>query len=213
MIKGNVTVCGKIGRAATLKPNKQGEVYTNLSVKISLPNGPGDSKECWISVGKKGGTPAELAQYEIGIWVEVAGVLTFRKYNEEIYMNLAADSIVLSDETKKEGITGEIEFYGTIGSVPEIKNDKNGNQYLYFSAYSSEQMGEERAFTWVRFIRFSGEQEEFLVKGNGIHLKGNLDILFYHDRMNLGCRFKEVEHWTKKKVEPASNTESETETE
>lgn len=211
MIKGNVTLCGKISRAATLKPNKQGEVYTNLSVKISLSNGPGDSKECWISVGKKGGTPAELAQYEIGTWVEVTGILTFRKYKEEIYMNLAADSIVLSDETKKEGITGEIEFYGTIGSVPEMKNDKNGNKYLYFSGYSSELVGEERAFTWVRFIRFSGEQEDFLVKGNGVHLKGALDILFYHDRMNLGCRFREVEHWTKKKVGSESSTESETE--
>lgn len=208
MIKGNVTVCGKIGRAATLKPNKQGEVYTNLSVKINLSNGPGDSKECWISVGKKGGTPGELQQYEIGTWVEVTGTLTFRKYKEEIYMNLAADSIVLSDESKKEGITGEIEFYGTIGSVPEIKNDKNGHKYLYFSGYSSELVGEERAFTWVRFIRFSGEQEEFLVKGNGIHLKGALDILFYHDRMNLGCRFNEVEHWTKKKVEPEVTAES-----
>lgn len=211
MIKGTVTLCGKISRAATLKSNKQGEIYTNLSVKISLSNGPGDSKECWISVGKKGGTPAELAQYEIGTWVEVTGVLTFRKYKEEIYMNLAADSIMLSDETKKEGITGEIEFYGTIGSVPEMKNDKNGNKYLYFSGYSSEQVGEERAFTWVRFIRFSGEQEDFLVKGNGVHLKGTLDILFYHDRMNLGCRFKEVEHWTKKKVESESSPESETE--
>ncbi|MDD3038062.1 hypothetical protein [Bacteroides sp.] len=200
MIKGNV-VRGKICHAATLKTNKQGEVFTNLSVKVCLPNGAENFRECLVSIRQRGGTPPELAQYEIGIPVEVSGILTFRKNKEDLFLNLTTDCIMLSDETKPDSITGEIEFYGTIGSVPEIKNDKNGNKYLYFSGYSSEQLGEERTFTWVRFIRFSGEQEDFLVKGSGIHLTGALDILFYHDRMNLGCRFKQVAQWGKSKVE------------
>lgn len=201
MIKGNVTLRGRISHAATLRPNKQGEIYTNFSVKVGLPIGAGNVKDCWVSVRKKGGTQEELSQYLIDTPVEISGTLNFRKSKEEIYLNLTADSIEISDGTKTEGIAGEVEFYGKIGTAPEIKDDKHGNKYLYFSGFSSDQSGEERVFTWVRFIRFSGEKEDFLEKGNGIHLTGTLDILFYNDRINLGCRFKEVTRWVKEKVE------------
>ena len=200
MIKGNVTLRGKISHTATLRPNKQGEIYTNFSVKVALPASAGNSKDCWVSVRKKGGTPEELEQYLIGTTVEIVGILNYRKSKADIYLNLTADSIVISDESKPECITGEIEFYGKIGTVPEIKDDKHGNKYLYFSGFSSEQAGEERVFIWVRFIRFSGEKEVFLEKGNGIHLIGTLDILFYNDRLSLGCRFKEVTCWVKDKT-------------
>lgn len=201
MIKGNVTLRGRISQAATLRPNKQGEIYTNFSVKVSLPVGAGQVKDCWVSVRKKGGTQEELSQYLIDTPVEISGTLNFRKSKEEIYLNLTADSIEISDGTKTEGIAGEVEFYGKIGTAPEIKDDKHGNKYLYFSGFSSDQSGEERVFTWVRFIRFTGEKEDFLEKGNGIHLTGTLDILFYNDRLSLGCRFKEVTRWVKDKVE------------
>lgn len=211
MIKGNVNLRGRISHAATLRPNKQGEIYTNLSVKVGLPVGAGNIKDCWISVRKKGGTMEELEQYLIGTSVEIAGTLNFRKTKEDIYLNLTADSIVLSDETKPECITGDMEFYGNIGTQPEIRDDKHGNKYLYFSGYSSEQSGEERTFTWVRFIRFSGEKEDFLEKGNGIHLTGTLDILYYNDRISLGCRFKEVTRWGKGKKEEKGESAPETE--
>lgn len=201
MIKGNVTLRGRISHAATLRPNKQGEIYTNFSVKVGLPVGAGQVKDCWVSVRKKGGTQEELSQYLIDTPVEISGILNFRKSKEEIYLNLTADSIEISDGAKTEGIAGEVEFYGKIGTAPEIKDDKHGNKYLYFSGFSSDQSGEERVFTWVRFIRFTGEREDFLEKGNGIHLTGTLDILFYNDRLSLGCRFKEVTRWVKDKGE------------
>lgn len=201
MIKGNVTLRGRISHAATLRPNKQGEIYTNFSVKVGLPVGAGQVKDCWVSVRKKGGTQEELSQYLIDTPVEISGTLNFRKSKEEIYLNLTADSIEISDGAKTEGIAGEVEFYGKIGTAPEIKDDKHGNKYLYFSGFSSDQSGDERVFTWVRFIRFTGEKEDFLEKGNGIHLTGTLDILFYNDRLSLGCRFKEVTRWVKDKVE------------
>lgn len=40
-----------------------------------------------------------------------------------------------------------------------------------------------------------------ILSANGIHLTGTLDILFYNDRLSLGCRFKEVTHWVKDKEE------------
>ena len=200
MIKGNVVLCGRVCHAATLKPNKQGEIYTNFSVKVGLPVGAGNTKDCWVSVRKKGGTTKEQEQYFIGTPVEIAGILNFRKNKEDVYLNLTAESIEIVDDTKPECITGEIEFYGKIGTEPEMKLDKHGNKYLYFSGFSSEMSGEERVFIWVRFIRFSGEKENFMEKGNGIHLNGTLDILFYHDHLSLGCRFKEVERWVKEKT-------------
>lgn len=201
MIKGIVNLRGRISHAATLRPNKQGEIYTNFSVKVGLPIGAGNLKDCWVAIRKKGGTPEELEQYLIGTIVEITGTMSFRKGKEDIYLNLTAESIEISDETKLEFITGEMEFYGKVGTVPELKDDKHGNKYLYFSGFSTEKSGEECVFTWVRFIRFSGEKEEFLEKGNGIHLTGSLDILFYNDRLSLGCRFKEVARWIKEKVE------------
>ena len=200
MIKGNVVLCGKISCTATLRPNKQGEIYTNFSVKVGLPVRDGHTKDCWVSVRKKGGTQEELEGYLIDTPVEITGTLNFRKNKEDIYLNLTADAIEVVDDTKPECITGEMEFYGKVGTPPEIRDDKHGNKYMYFSGYSSEMSGEERVFTWVRFIRFSGEKEDFLEKGNGIHLKGTLDILFYNDRLSLGCRFKEVTRWVKEKT-------------
>lgn len=201
MIIGNVTLCGKICHAASLNPNKQGEMYITFSVKVSLPMGVGNTKDCWISVRKKGGSQEELGQYLVGTPVEISGKMYFRKSKDDIYLNLIADKVEITDETKPEGIAGEIEFCGKVGTVPEIKNDKYGNKYLYFSGYSSEMLGEKRVFIWVRFIRFSGEKEVFLEKGNGIHLTGVLDILFYNDRLSLGCRFKEVASWIKDKTD------------
>lgn len=206
MIKGNVNLCGRICHAATLRPNKQGEIYTNFSVKVALPIGVGNTKDCWVSVRKKGGTQEELEKYLIGTTVQLSGTLNFRKVSDDVYLNLTADSIEISDETKPEFLTGDVEFYGKIGTVPVIKDDKHGNKYLYFSGFSSDQSGEERVFTWVRFVRFSGEKEDFLEKGNGIHLTGTLDVLFYNDRLSIGCRFKEVTRWGKEKTdsEPVS---------
>lgn len=201
MIRGNVTLCGIISHAATLRPNKKGEIYTNFTVKVSLPSGAGSTKDCYVFVRKKGGTANILEQYPVDILVEVTGILTFYKSREKLYMNLAAESVTCCEGETKQGISGNIEFYGTVGTIPEIKDDKHGNKYLYFSGFSSEQSGEERVFTWVRFVRFSGEKEKFLEKGNGVHLVGALDILFYNGRLNLGCRFKEVLPWGKKKEE------------
>lgn len=201
MIRGNVVLCGKICNTAALKPNKEGEVFTNFTVKSCLPNGVGNTKDCYVFVRKKGGTVDELKQYPVDTLVKIAGLLTFRKSKEELYMNLIAESITCFEGEMETGISGEIEFYGTIGTVPTLRDDKHGNKYLYFSGFSSEQSGEERVFTWVRFIRFSMQKEEFLEKGNGIHLVGVLDILFYNGRLSLGCRFKEVLPWGKKKGE------------
>ena len=133
MIRGNVTLCGIISHAATLRPNKKGEIFTNFTVKVSLPSGAGSTKDCYVFVRKKGGTANILEQYPVDTLVEVTGILTFYKSREELYMNLAAESVTCCEGEMKQGISGNIEFYGTVGTIPEIKDDKHGNKYLYFS--------------------------------------------------------------------------------
>ncbi len=78
-----------------------------------------------------------------------------------------------------------------------MKNDKKGNAYLAFSAFSTEKVGEEFAFTWVRFVRFSPDREDWLVEKANIEAKGQLELSVYNDRLNIGCRLTELAKWDK----------------
>lgn len=190
MIKGNVTLYGKISNAITTDSNRENEIYTHLLVKLYLPNKAGRIKECLVSVCKKESTPEDSIQYQTGTPVKITGQLSCRKYEKEFYMNLTADSITLSEKNHAEGISGEIEFYNCTGKAPEINADNHG--YLYLSGFSTEQRDKECVSTWIRFIDFPEEQEAPPIKNNDIPRKGVLDILFYNSSMSLGYLFKET---------------------
>ena len=83
-----------------------------------------------------------------------------------------------------------------------MKKDKNGKAFLMFSAFSAEKIGEEFAFTWVRFVRFSEEKEEWLQSKAAIEAKGELEISVYNDRLNLGCKVSALSQWEKKPYQP-----------
>ena len=83
-----------------------------------------------------------------------------------------------------------------------MKNDKKGKTFLMFSAFSAEKIGEEFAFTWVRFVRFSEEKEEWLQSKAAIEAKGELEISAYNDRLNLGCKVAKLSQWEKKPYSP-----------
>ena len=83
-----------------------------------------------------------------------------------------------------------------------MKNDKKGKTFLMFSAFSAEKIGEDFAFTWVRFVRFSEEREEWLQPKATIEAKGELEISVYNDRLNLGCKVAELSQWEKKPYHP-----------
>ncbi len=53
---------------------------------------------------------------------------------------------------------GDMEFKGKVGKDIDMKKGKNGKAFLMFSAFSAEKIGEEFAFTWVRFVRFLGRK-------------------------------------------------------
>lgn len=95
-----------------------------------------------------------------------------------------------------------MEFKGKVGKDIDMKKGKNGKAFLMFSAFSAEKIGEEFAFTWVRFVRFSEEKEEWLQSKATIEAKGELEISVYNDRLNLGCKVAELNQWKKKPYHP-----------
>lgn len=102
----------------------------------------------------------------------------------------------------KDGIVGDMEFKGKVGKDIDMKKDKNGKVFLMFSAFSAEKIGEEFAFTWVRFVRFVEEKEEWLQPKATIEAKGELEISVYNERLNLGCKVAELNLWEKKPYQP-----------
>lgn len=157
MIKCNVTINGIVSRTASMRTNKEGKSYIGFAVKTTIPAKAGGCKQVEIFVSKDG-TDAELPSYVAGQRIELKGVLTFRKREENLYFNFHAESVDFLPENGRDAIEGTIEFRGTVGKQVEEKRDKRGNAYRVFSAFSTEKHEENFSFTWVRFICFTAEK-------------------------------------------------------
>ena len=205
MIKCNVTINGTVSRAATVRTNSEGRTFICFGVKATIPAKSGAGKQVEISVSKDGGE-TDTALYAVGARVEMQGTLTFRKRDNNLYLNFHADAVDFAPASDKDCITGDIEFRGTIGKQVEEKTDKKGGKYLVFSAFSTEKDGEAFAFTWVRFIRFSTEREAFLAPKAGITAKGKLELSAYLDKLNIACRVEELAEWVKKEYNPQTQS-------
>lgn len=206
MIKCNVTMNGIVSRTASMRTNKEGKSYIGFAVKTTLLAKAGNSKQVEVFVSKDG-TAAELPSYGAGQRIELKGVLTFRKREENLYLNFYAESVDFHPQNERDLIEGTIEFRGTVGKQVEEKRDKRGSAYSVFSAFSTEKHEENFAFTWVRFIRFSAEKESWLQPKARICAKGMLELSVYLDKINLSCRVEEIAEWVKPAV--TNGTESE----
>ena len=197
MIKCNVTINGTVSRAATVRTDSEGQTFICFAVKATIPAKSGAGKQVEISVSKDGGE-IDTTRYAGGARVEMRGTLTFRKRDNNLYLNFHADAVDFAPASDKDSIAGDIEFRGTIGKQVEEKTDKKGGKYLVFSAFSTEKDGDAFAFTWVRFIRFSAEREAFLAPKTGITAKGKLELSAYLDKLNIACQVEELAEWVKK---------------
>ena len=199
MIKCNVTMNGIVNRTASMRTNKEGKSYIGFAVKTTILAKAGSSKQVEVFVSKDG-TAAELPLYVAGQRIELKGVLTFRRREENLYLNFYAESVDFHPQNERDVIEGTIEFRGTVGKQVEEKRDKRGNAYSVFSAFSTEKHEENFAFTWVRFIRFSAEKESWLQPKARICAKGMLELSVYLDKINLSCRVEEIAEWVKPAV-------------
>jgi len=203
MIKCNVTVCGTLSRSAVMRTNKEGKPFQTFGINVVIPASVGINKTIEISIAKDGDD--DLSMLTIGSRIEVTGVLTFHKKEENLWFNLSATGINSFNAGDKDSITGDMEFRGTLGKKPiDAKNDKKGNPFKVFSGYSSERISaatdtEEAkyAFIWVRFVQFNAKDSDWLAPSVGVDVKGDMDITVYNDNISLGCRVKELAQWDK----------------
>lgn len=199
MIKCNVSVCGTVSKAAVVRNGKDGMPFTTYSVDVVVPAKKGINKTVMVSCIMDGDCAEAIV---VGNRIDVKGVLTFKKKDDNLYFNLKGIEVSQSAAENKDGIVGDMDFKGKVGKDIDMKKDKNGKAFLMFSAFSAEKIGEEFAFTWVRFVRFSEEKEEWLQSKAAIEAKGELEISAYNDRLNLGCKVAELSQWEKKPYNP-----------
>lgn len=199
MIKCNVSVCGTVSKAAVVRNGKDGMPFTTYSVDVVVPAKKGINKTVMVSCIMDGDCAEAIV---VGNRIDVKGVLTFKKKDDNLFFNLKGVEVSQPATESKDGIVGDMEFKGKVGKDIDMKNDKKGKTFLMFSAFSAEKIGEEFAFTWVRFVRFSEEKEEWLQLKATIEAKGELEISVYNDRLNLGCKVAELNQWEKKPYHP-----------
>ena len=199
MIKCNVSVCGTVSKAAVVRNGKDGMPFTTYSVDVVVPAKSGINKTVIVSCIMDGDDSEGIV---VGNRIELKGVLTFKKKDDNLYFNLKGVEVSQSAAENKDGIVGDMDFKGKVGKDIDMKKDKNRKTFLMFSAFSAEKIGEEFAFTWVRFVRFSEEREEWLLPKATIEAKGELEISVYNDRLNLGCKVAELSQWEKKPYHP-----------
>ena len=199
MIKCNVSVCGTVSKAAVVRNGKDGMPFTTYSVDVVVPAKKGINKTVMVSCIMDGDCAEAIV---VGNRIDVKGVLTFKKKDDNLFFNLKGVEVSQPATESKDGIVGDMEFKGKVGKDIYMKKGKNGKAFLMFSAFSAEKIGEEFAFTWVRFVRFSEEKEEWLQSKATIEAKGELEISVYNDRLNLGCKVAELNQWEKKPYHP-----------
>ena len=199
MIKCNVSVCGTVSKAAVVRNGKDGMPFTTYSVDVVVPAKKGINKTVMVSCIMDGDCAEAIV---VGNRIDVKGVLTFKKKDDNLFFNLKGVEVSQPATESKDGIVGDMEFKGKVGKDIDMKNDKKGKTFLMFSAFSAEKIGEDFAFTWVRFVRFSEEREEWLQPKATIEAKGELESSVYNDRLNLGCKVAELSQWEKKQYHP-----------
>ena len=199
MIKCNVSVCGTVSKAAVVRNGKDGMPFTTYSVDVVVPAKKGINKTVMVSCIMDGDCAEAIV---VGNRIDVKGVLTFKKKDDNLFFNLKGVEVSQPATESKDGIVGDMEFKGKVGKDIDMKKGKNGKAFLMFSAFSAEKIGEEFAFTWVRFVRFSEKKEEWLKSKATIEAKGELEISVYNDRLNLGCKVAELNQWEKKPYHP-----------
>ena len=199
MIKCNVSVYGTVSKAAVVRIGKDGMPFTTYSVDVVVAAKSGINKTVIVSCIMDDDDAEGIV---VGNRIELKGVLTFKKKDDNLYFNLKGIEVSQPAAESKDGIVGDMDFKGKAGKDIDMKKDKNGKTFLMFSAFSAEKIGEEFAFTWVRFVRFVEEKEEWLQPKATIKAKGDLEISVYNERLNLGCKVAELSQWEKKPYQP-----------
>lgn len=198
MIKCEVTCCGIISRSAEVKENKETqEKFLSFKMKCPVKDRSGETKELEISVSMPG-DKGQAQLYTQGRRVRVSGTMFPRKRKDAVYFNLRnTGGDILCNSKDEDSLDGTMEFTGKIGKKGvDVRTDRKGNTYKAFSAFSSEKDGDNREFTWVRFMYFEPKENEDFLKADAlVECKGDLRLGVFRDAISLECLLKEVGEW------------------
>jgi len=198
MIKAEATVVGTVKQAAQLKQNGKGGYNYAATLKTSIPVKEGGLKEVYLHLSAPQITSAGLERITLNQHVLLKGIVYFRKDGDIIYLNMNVKECSEADLTLPDNISGELIMIGVVGSKgAEVKNGKNGKPVTTFSAYSSDGDGDNRVFTWVRFVRFNGDVDPFLVPKALIQASGVMELQYYKEKLSISCRANELKPYIK----------------
>ena len=92
MIKCNVTVCGVIGRNASIRTNKEGKTFLVFPLRVMIPDTDGKTMPIEVDVSKDT-AGEEVSNYRNGSRVEVSGTMYLKHRGDKLYFNLFINEI------------------------------------------------------------------------------------------------------------------------
>lgn len=194
MIKLSVNVTGTITRSAVMRTNRDGVKYMSFTLKVNIPDRKGLMHPLSISVSRDG-SEDELAMFTESQRLAVAGSLTMRKQGDMTYYNLKASSVSYSCP-ESDSINGEMTFNGRVGKNITSRQDRYGNDYSVFSAFSVSSIGDDAAFIWIRFMLFASSPGEWFAPGCDISATGPFEISVNDKGLfDFTCRIRNIDRW------------------
>ena len=131
MIKSKVTVIGTVTRSADIKNGRDGQLFISFGMRVRLGDGD-DAADIDISVAYDGDDEDALFTNKDDR-VKVQGVLTLKKMGDQTYYNLSAEKIK-HDVTEADGISGTLEFRGTVGAKGVVQHQGKKGAFRHFDA-------------------------------------------------------------------------------
>lgn len=191
MIKCNVTVCGVIGRDASIRTNKEEKSFLVFPLRVIIPATGGQNTAIEVDVSKNA-AGEDTAGYRNGLRLEVTGTMYLKRRGDKLYFNLLAGEIRTVAEGAEDAVKGEMAFRGKVGQHIEEKKDKKEQPYTMFSAFSAEKVEDGFEYQWVRFFCFGKEREEWLQPGVRVEAKGEMTLSAHNGKVNVSCKAEEL---------------------
>ena len=191
MIKCNVTVCGAVGRDASIRTNKEEKSFLIFPLRVMIPTSDGQNTPVEVDVSKDA-AGEDAAGYRNGSRVEITGTMYLKRRGEKLYFNLFADEIRTAAANAEDTIKGDIVFRGKVGQNIEEERDKKEQPYTMFSAFSAEKVNDGFEYQWVRFFCFGKEREVWLEPGVKVDAKGEMSLSAHKGKLNVSCKVEEL---------------------
>lgn len=206
MIKAEVKVIGTIKRSASIRTDKNNQPYLSFIVTMALPDAKVSSNSIDAFVSYPKGRQSDVPQLVEGVRVAIQGTLDIRHKDDSLLFYLSAEAVTTENVPELDAVTGTLSFRGHLKkeNFCEEKNDKNGNPYLVFSAYSAEKVGENFVSTWVNFMRFPNKgagietiKPEWMHSKTHIEVNGEMQLSSYNGKVQLSCKVVDMREYVK----------------